>query len=116
MVVGLSISVEQKANKRILRLKGRLDAQTLPSLDEQIEFLLENKHLRVLLDFSNIEALSEETAEMLHVKTKKFKESKGRLGLFGINGAVLYTIEKLDLSQLLLIYPNESEALKAMGT
>ncbi|MBS0603644.1 MAG: STAS domain-containing protein [Verrucomicrobia bacterium] len=115
MITGLSIAIEQNGDKRILRLEGRVDAQTLTSLQKEIDSLFEKMHTKILLDFSKVVAVSDETLQFIYSETKKFKEVKGRLGLSSISSKVMNTIKNAGLEQLLLIYPNEQEALRAMA-
>ncbi len=115
MITGLSIALEQNGDKRILRLCGRLDAQTLSSLKMEIDSLFEKGHFSLLLDFTHVESVSTETVDLFFTETKKFKEVKGSMGLSGISDKVMQTIKNAGLDQLLLIYRDEQEALKAMA-
>jgi anti-anti-sigma factor len=114
MITGLSIAIEQNGDKRILRLEGRIDAQTLPTLGQQIDADFEKMHLRILLDFTGVERVTGDALELLFKETKKFKEVKGALGLSGISDPVMQTIKNAGFDQLLLIYCDEREALIAM--
>lgn len=112
--MGLSISVEQNGDKHILRLKGKMDAQTLPALEREIEALFEAKHKKVLLNLAKIEGVSSDCLQMLNGKTKKFTGINGILGLCNISDDLMEAIQTTGLKRCLLIYSNEREALKAM--
>jgi stage II sporulation protein AA (anti-sigma F factor antagonist) len=113
--MGLSISEEQNGDKRILRLEGSLDAQTVSSLESEIEALFEAQHRKVLLDFTQVDGLSSDSLQMLFEKTKKFTGGRGNLGLSNISSELMQVIQSAGLDRLLLIYRNEQEALRAMA-
>lgn len=113
--MSLSIRVEQNGNRRILRLDGRLDAETASSLEKEIESLFVKQHRKVLLDFARVEDLSRDCLEMLFSETKKFKEGRGRLGLSNINDALMEKIKKAGFDHVLLIFRDEKTALQALA-
>jgi anti-anti-sigma factor len=113
--MSLSILLEQNGDKRILRLKGNIDAQTILTLEIEIEALFEAHHKKVLLDFSQVESLSDEGLQMLLTKTKKFSHSQGNLGLSNINSQLKKIIQAANVDRFLLIYQDEQEALMAMA-
>ena len=112
--MGLSIFMEQSGDKHILRLKGKMDAQTLSALENEIESLFLAQHKKVLLDCSEFE-LSLDGLHMLDTETKKFSGINGILGLCNLRDDQMKIIQTSGLHRHLLIYPNESEALSAMG-
>ena len=114
-MVGLSIAMEQSGDKRILRLEGRLDAQTVSSLEKEIDSLFELQHKKVLLNFAKVADLSRDSLQMLGSQTKKFKEGKGSLGLSNVSPDLMKHIESVGLDRILLIYHNELDALQAMA-
>jgi anti-anti-sigma factor len=113
--MSLSIIEEQNGDKRILRLEGRLDAQTCFSLEQEINVLFANQHRKVLLDLTRVEELTRDGLQMLFLETKKFQEAKGILGLSNPPDDLIKDIEKAGFDRVLLIYRNEETALKAMG-
>ena len=115
MIKGLSISVEQNAEKRILRLSGSIDAQTQSSLKQEIDSLFEKMHLYLLFDFTRVNSATEEALHFLLAETEKFKKASGRLGVYGISDSVMQIIKNADLERHLCIYRTEQEALELMG-
>lgn len=112
--MGLSISLEQNGDKRILRLKGMINTQTLPTLEKEIEELFSMHHHKVLLDLTNVDSFSVEGLRMLFAKTKRFSLAKGNLGLSNVSPHLMQAIQIAGFDRVLLIYRDEQEALSAM--
>jgi anti-anti-sigma factor len=113
--MGLRIALEQKGDKHILRLQGKINVQTSLSLHEQIEELFQAKHKKILLDFSQVDELNLEGVRMIQNWTKKWQAMKGNLGLCNLKTDLIQLIESTGNQIHLLIYRDEQEALKAMA-
>lgn len=111
----LSIAMGQDGDKRILRLSGQVDAHTLASLEQEIEHCFEKMHLKLLLNFTQVDAISDEALKLLFKETKKFKNAKGYLGISDVSSSLMQIIINAGLDQGLFIYRSELEALKAMA-
>jgi anti-anti-sigma factor len=115
MIPGLSIAMEQNGDKRILRLQGCVDAQTLSSLQQVLDLLFDKLHTKVLLDFNGIEEVSSESLQLLFSETKRFREAGGLLGMNNLSDALRKKVKTEGFEPLFLIFRDEKEALEAMG-
>lgn len=111
MVLGLEVNIEEIDRRIILRLLGRIDATSSSMLEDKLNHLLKEKHKIVLLDFMNIDYLSSAGIRVLLSFTKKFKENKGRFGIFSVSEDVMDIIRLTGFDKILNIYKNEKEAL-----
>jgi len=112
MRVGLHIDLENIEDRVILRIEGRIDAATVALLERKIDSLLEEKHNRLLLDFTRVDYLSSAGMRLLLSATKKVKLNKGSLVLFSLNDEVEEVIKMAGFDKILLICSNEKEALQ----
>jgi len=110
VILGLEIKAEEIDKIIILRLLGRLDASSSSILQQRLEILLKENYKIVILDFSNIDYLSSAGLRILLSYTKKFKELKGRLGIFSISKDVMEVIKITGFDKILSIYKSEKEA------
>jgi anti-sigma B factor antagonist/stage II sporulation protein AA (anti-sigma F factor antagonist) len=110
VILGLEIKAEEIDKMIILRLLGRLDASSSSLLKDRLNHLIKEGHNVVLLDFSNIDYLSSAGLRLLLAYTKKYKESKGRLGIFSVNDDVMEIIKLTGFDKILNIYKKEKEA------
>jgi anti-anti-sigma factor len=111
VILGLDINIEEVDNIIILRLLGRIDAASSSLLQNKLDVLFDEGRKVVLLDFSNIDYLSSAGIRVLLSFTKKFKEKKGRLGIFSLMDDVFDIIKLTGFNKILNIYKNEKEAL-----
>ncbi|MFA6502531.1 MAG: STAS domain-containing protein, partial [Parachlamydiales bacterium] len=111
VILGLDINVEEIDSIIILRLLGRIDASSSSLLQNKLGVLFDEGRKVVLLDFSNIDYLSSAGIRVLLTFTQKYKEKKGRLGVFSLTEDVLDIIKVTGFNKILNIYKNEKEAL-----
>jgi anti-anti-sigma factor len=114
--MGLSILVVQSGDKRILRLEGRLDDQTAPSLAKELDSCLLMHYRKILLDMTGIEDISEKGMQALLLETNKFKEARGCLGLSNASDPLMKKLMTAGFHRDLLIFSDERTAMKAMSS
>ena len=95
----------------IIRCEGRLDAMSSPQLENTMNSIIDDKHNKVLIDFSKIEYLSSAGMRLLLSVTKRLKTAGGQLSLFGIHDDVMEIIRMAGFDHILNIFPDESQAL-----
>ena len=110
----MHIAIEEIEHRIILRLSGRLDAQSAPILERKINQLIDEGHFYLLLDFNHIDYLSSAGMRILLSSTKKVKPKKGAFVLFGIAEDVGEIIQMAGFDKILHIYSTEKEALQQL--
>jgi anti-anti-sigma factor len=111
VILGLAINAEVIDKIIILRLLGRLDASSSSLLQNRLSTLIKEDHKVVLLDFSNVDYLSSAGIRVLLAFSQKYKEIKGRFGIFAVSDEVMEVIKLTGFHKILNIYKNEKEAL-----
>lgn len=111
MVVGISIQIEEKEDKRLIRLEGRIDATCTPMLEKKIDGLLQEAPYKILIDFSHVNYISSAGLRFLLSATKKAKASQGMLVLYSVQDEVMEIIKMAGFERILQIFPNENNAL-----
>ncbi len=112
MVYGLQIDLEEVDKKMILRLNGRLDAASSPILEKKMQSLIEDNHLLILLDFSQVDYLSSAGMRLLLSMTKKLIAKEGYLVIFSLSDDVKEVIKIAGFEKILNICNQEQEALQ----
>lgn len=112
MSLGLQIALEEVENNLVLRLEGRLDATTAPFLERKIQKLIDERHYRILLDFSHVDSVNSAALRFFLSLFKKLKAKKGILILFSLSEEVDKTIKMAGFDKILHICPNEKAALQ----
>lgn len=110
-MIGLEIHLEEIEEIVILRVEGRVDVSTSPLLERAIDQLIQEKHLKLALDFSGITYLSSAGMRVLLAKTKKVQSEKGSFVLFSVSEEVEEILKIAGFDRILSVYPTEKEAL-----
>lgn len=101
----------EEDNKLIIRISGRLDATSSPKLEKKLTQRINSGYKQLLLDFSAVEYLSSAGMRLLLSFTKKLKNEKGALVLFGLTKGIMDIIKMGGFESILDICENEKEAL-----
>lgn len=113
MAIGIQIKIEDVDHKKIVRIQGKIDATSAPILEKKIQPLLETE-TKILMDFSKVEYLSSAGMRLLLAAARKLKAKGGMLVFCKINDAVSEIIKMAGFEKILMIYPDEGSALKAL--
>jgi anti-sigma B factor antagonist/stage II sporulation protein AA (anti-sigma F factor antagonist) len=114
MSFGLTVSIEEQGRRKLVRLEGRVDANTTPTLEKKLSKILSESKQRVLIDFSRVDYLSSAGMRLLLSATKKISAQGGKLVFCGMSEDVMEIIRMAGFDKILAIYPTELEALKAL--
>ena len=112
MPMSLHIDIEEIDRKIILRLDGRLDAATCSILERKLISLEGERHVQLLLDFTDVDYLSSAALRLLLAEAKKLKAKKGALVIFSVNEEVMEVIKMVGFDKILPIFENEQDALR----
>ena len=112
MTIGLHIELEEIDKVVILRLDGRLDAATAPVLDRKIQMLVDDGHIQIALDFSQIDYLSSAGMRVLLSEGRKLHAKHGSFALFSLSSEVEEVLKMAGFDRILNIFPTEKEALQ----
>ncbi len=112
MQPGIRIELEEIDKKIVLRIDGRLDASSAPQLERKFTQLIEEHHLHLLLDFTQVDYMSSAGMRVLLSVAKKLKSKKGALVLFSLQEEVAEIVRLAGFDKILHLCANEKEALR----
>ncbi len=92
----------------LFTVRGRLDAQTAPKLDEELLPEIE-KRLDIVLDFSELEYISSMGIRSIMQAIKKTYELNHRVAICGMRPAVKEVLSSVRIDALLDVYDNLSD-------
>ena len=92
----------------LFTVRGRLDAQTAPKLDEELLPEIE-KRLDIVLDFSELEYISSMGIRSIMQAIKKTYELNHRVAICGMRPAVKEVLSSARIDALLDVYDNLSD-------
>jgi anti-sigma B factor antagonist len=112
----MDVAFERSGTALIVRLKGRsLDARSAGAAAEKIGARLAAGENRIAVDMTAVAFLDSSGLGTL-VRLLGQAPSSGRMLLFGCGTQVLRVIQQSRLDRVLLAYPGEAEALKALAS
>ena len=109
-----SIVEEVRGHTMLLRVRGRLDARSAPSLLETAS-RVRNRGMNLVLDLSGVAFMASSGLGSLLSLAEEFRQSGSRVRLASPSPAVDSVIRLLNLHSFLTIDASEEEALHAMG-
>ncbi len=109
----MELTKEKFKNAIVIRVKGRIDSQTAPDLDEFFKEIMDEGQYKLVLDMSEVDFTSSAGLRVLINTQKKCKHlNRGELVL----AAVPERIEDvLDLAGLMPIFRITEDVLHAVG-
>jgi len=98
---------------RVLNCVGRLDTNTTPQAENQINDLLESGASKFLINFEKLDYISSAGLRLLLATAKKLKSTSGDLRICCLNPTVQEVFDISGFSSILSVTATEQEALDA---
>ncbi|MDY0220462.1 MAG: STAS domain-containing protein [Desulfobacterium sp.] len=107
----MEIICERQNNIEIFKVKGQLESNTSPELEEQLMMSLERGTTRMVIDFENLEYISSAGIRVILKAVKKLEQSRGRLVLCCLQDYVQEVFEIAGFDTYLTIEPTLERAI-----
>jgi len=110
-------SVKDVDNIHIIHLKGPIDMQTIPEIEEidkQAQEMRGTLKKNIILDFKQVTHVDSATCASLIEAISRFKSEHHKFVLVGLSDAFKSLIEITRIGPLFSIYETEEEAVKAL--
>nr|WP_321502571.1 STAS domain-containing protein [uncultured Dethiosulfovibrio sp.] len=106
------ISCEEKNERLVVLLSGRLDTLTAPDLDKAGSGWIEEGKIEVILNFADLEYISSAGLRSVLALSKGLVSQGGKLVLCGVSGMVEEVLSISGFDSFLPIYPDVDGALE----
>ena len=110
----MEIHVDNKDEVKIFSLKGRLDSNTSPQLEEKIASLIESGTRKMVINFKDLDYISSAGLRVILKTTKDLKRNDGRILLCAMQDYVREVFEIAGFDTFLPIVPSIDEALREL--
>ncbi len=107
--------MQTQDNVRILRCKGRLDAQVSTVLKDKIKQQIYEGFVRLVMDLEGVDFLDSSGLGALVAGLRKAKEKKGEIKLCGLRSDVRSIFDITRVARLFHICGDVPEAVEAFG-
>jgi anti-sigma B factor antagonist len=91
-------------------LKGRLDANTSPGLEERLVGLIDSGEKRFVVEFTELDYISSAGLRVLLMAAKRLKNLNGRIVLASLKDHIKEVFDIAGFSSVLTIYASEKDA------
>ena len=107
----MEITEQKRGDVKIIGLRGRLDAETSPSVEKRLMNLMDQGERRLVFDFSELTYISSSGLRLLIEAARNLQKTNGKLALGALNDHVGEIIRIAGFTSIFSIYPTCEEAV-----
>ena len=108
----VEIETQIEEQTALIIINGDIDASSSIQLDDSLNQQLENKHLDISIDCSDLNYISSAGLGVFMSYIEEFKSNDQKFILFGLSEKVKNVFDMLGLDQLMNIVTTKEDALK----
>ena len=107
----MEITTRDEGDTKIVLLNGKLDTNTTPAAENEINALLDGGVSKLLLNFEQISYVSSSGLRLLLATAKRLKGTGGELKVCSLNEMATEVFEISGFSSILNVFTSEQDAL-----
>ena len=109
----LSIETDNRQSISVVKVKGRVDSETAPELDDALTKLLQDNRNQIVLNLEGVDYISSAGLRAVVKAFQAAKKSGGDVRLASVSPPVEVILRTVGMMQMLQMYPTEQEAMAA---
>jgi len=106
----LSIETDNTQSVSVMKVKGRVDSETAPELDDALTKLLQNNKNKIVLNLQGVDYMSSAGLRAMVKAYQNAKKSGGDVRLASVSTPVEVILRTVGMMQMLQMYPSDQEA------
>ena len=107
----LSIEIDNRQSVSVVKVKGRVDSETAPELDDALTRLLQENKNKIVLDLQGVDYMSSAGLRAMVKAYQTAKKSGGDLRLASVPQPVEVILRTVGMMQMLQMYSTDQEAM-----
>ena len=107
----MDITTRDEGDTTVVMLNGKLDTNTTPAAESEINALIDAGASKLLINFQQLSYISSSGLRLLLATAKRLKASGGDLQVCSLNEMATEVFEISGFSTILKVFPNEQAAL-----
>jgi len=107
----LFIVTDTTQSVSIMSVKGRVDSNTTPELENALENLLKSENNQIVLNLGAVDYLSSAGLRALVKALKDAQQSGGNLHLAAVSEPIVIVLRTVGMMQMFKMFPTTEEAL-----
>lgn len=108
---GLLLDTDNRQEISVMRVRGRVDSETAPELDDALTKLLQDNRNKIVLDLQGVDYMSSAGLRAMVKAYQTAKKSGGDLRLASVSQPVEVILRTVGMMQMLQMYPTDQEAM-----
>ena len=107
----MEIKEETRGTVKVVGLRGRLDANSSPAVEKQLQALMDQGADRLVLDLSGVVYISSIGLRIFIAVAKSIQKADGKLALAGLNDHIYEVFKIARFTTIFSIYRSCEEAV-----
>ena len=107
----MEITMRDEGDTKIVMLNGKLDTNTTPAAEGEINTLLDAGVNKLLINFEQLSYISCSGLRLLLATAKRLKASGGDIKVCSLNEMATEVFELSGFSSIIKVFPSEQDAL-----
>jgi anti-sigma B factor antagonist len=108
----MRIVTEDKNDVKVMQIFGKLDTDSAPELEIEINQLIEAEHFKILLDFENLDFIASTGLRVILSTGKKLAKNDSEVRLCNFNDTVEQIFTMSGFEAMFKIFSSQEEALE----
>ncbi len=106
----LSIETDNTQSVSVMSVKGRIDSETAPELDNALSKLLRSNRNKIVLNLQRVDFLSSAGLRAMVKALKDAQSSGGDVRLASVSEPIETVLRTVGMMQMFKMYPSDQEA------
>src|SRR5512143_1704277 len=106
----LSIETDNRQSVSLMKVKGRVDSETAPELDDALTKLLQNNRNKIVLNLQDVSYMSSAGLRAMVKAYQSANKSGGDVRLAAVSEPIEVILRTVGMMQMLKMYPTNEVA------
>jgi anti-sigma B factor antagonist len=115
MAAVLAIETDNRQIVSVMKVRGRVDSETAPELDEALTKLLQDSRNKIVLDLEGVEYMSSAGLRAVVKGFQEAKKSGGDLRLACVSSPVEMILYTIGMNHMIRMFPTDQEAMASFS-
>lgn len=107
----MEVTIRDESDTKIIMLQGKLDTNSTPDVESEINSLLDSGTNKLLINFENLSYISSTGLRLLLATAKRLQSSEGDLRVCSLNEMATEVFELSGFTSIINVFASEQEAL-----
>jgi anti-anti-sigma factor len=109
----LSLETDNRQDVSVMKVKGRVDSESTPELDDALTQLLQQNRNKIVLNLQGVDFISSAGLRAIVKAFQAAQKADGGLRLASVSNPVEVVLRTVGMMQMLQMYPSEQEAIES---